>query len=73
MLAPITRQERAENVREDRMKEFDGELKELLLGILKAYEVRGEGELATKKLTQFLTARHGSVSESKVKLGPLLP
>jgi hypothetical protein len=35
--------------------------------------VRGEGELATKKLTQFLTARHGSVSESKVKLGPLLP
>jgi type I restriction enzyme R subunit len=70
-LAPRTRQERAGSVRSGGMQGFDGELRELLLGILKAYEVRGEGELATKKLTQFLTARYGSVNESKTRLGGL--
>jgi type I restriction enzyme R subunit len=46
-------------------------MKELLLGILKAYETDGEAELAGKKLGQFLTARYGSVSEGKAKLGEL--
>ena len=70
-LAPRTRQQRAESVRDGGIQEFDEELRELLLGILKAYEVRGEGELATTKLTQFLTARYGSVNESKDRLGGL--
>jgi len=44
---------------------------DLLLVILKAYEAKGESELATRKLGQFLTARYGSVGESKGKLGEL--
>ena len=46
-------------------------MKELLLGILKAYEAAGEAELAGKKLGQFLTARYGSVSEGRLRLGDL--
>jgi type I restriction enzyme R subunit len=38
-------------------------MNELLLGILKAYEVVGETELTGRKLGQFLTARYGSVGE----------
>lgn len=49
----------------------DIEMTALLVGILKAYEAKGESELATKKLGQFLTARYGSVGESKGKLGEL--
>jgi type I restriction enzyme, R subunit len=70
-LAPRTRQERAESLRKGGMEGFDGEVRDVLLGILNAYEVRGEGELATKKLTQFLTARYGSVNESKARVGGL--
>ena len=71
---PKTRHDRAEAVRQDGMEGTIGEMRELLLGILKAYEVAGEAELAGKKLGQFLTARCGSVSEGKSKLGdPKLP
>ena len=68
---PKTRHDRAETVRQDGMGAFSGEMKELLLGILKAYESAGETELAGKKLGQFLTARYGSVSEGKARLGEL--
>lgn len=51
--------------------EANGEMRDLLLAILGAYEARGEAELATKKLGTFLTARYGSVSEGKEKLGGL--
>lgn len=68
---PRTRHERADIVRSDGMTDADGEMKDLLLAILGAYEARGESELATKKLGTFLTARYGSVSESKEKLGGL--
>ncbi len=68
---PKTRHERADNVRSDGMADTDHETKELLLAILGAYEERGESELATKKLGTFLTARYGSVSEGKAKLGGL--
>ena len=68
---PKTRHDRAETVRQDGMGDFAEEMKELLLGILKAYEAAGEAELAGKKLGQFLTARYGSVSEGKAKLGEL--
>lgn len=47
------------------------EMPALLVGILNAYEARGKSELAFKKLRQFLTARYGSVGESKDKLGEL--
>tara|TARA_R110000782_G_scaffold49142_2_gene107131 strand:+ start:65 stop:277 length:213 start_codon:yes stop_codon:yes gene_type:complete len=53
------------------MVEAENEMKELLLAILGAYETRGESELATKKLGTFLTARYGSVSEGKARLGGL--
>ena len=69
--SPRTRTDRAENVRDGGLSGFDRELRELLLGILKSYEKDGEGELATKKLGQFLTARYGSVGESKDRLGEL--
>ena len=68
---PRTRHERAEGVRRDGLEEVDGELKELLLGILRAYEDQGEGELATPKLGSYLTARYGGVGESRVRLGNL--
>ncbi|MEQ8340272.1 MAG: DEAD/DEAH box helicase family protein [Marinovum algicola] len=68
---PKTRHERADSVRSDGMGEAQDETKALLLAILAAYEERGESELATKKLGTFLTARYGSVSEGKAKLGGL--
>ncbi len=68
---PKTRQDRAQVLRDSRMGDFQGEMADLLLVILKAYETKGESELATKKLGQFLTARYGSVGESKGKLGEL--
>lgn len=68
---PKTRHERADNVRSDSMGDAQDETKALLLAILAAYEERGESELATKKLGTFLTARYGSVSEGKAKLGGL--
>ncbi|WP_420723939.1 EcoAI/FtnUII family type I restriction enzme subunit R [Hwanghaeella sp. LZ110] len=71
MNPPKTRQNRAENVRSGGMAKTDGELKDLLLAILAAYEASGESELASKKLGTFLTARYGSVNEGKEKLGGL--
>ncbi len=68
---PKTRNERADHVRSVGMKDADTDMKDLLLAILRAYEARGESELATKKLGTFLTARYGSVSEGKTKLGGL--
>ncbi|GER02202.1 hypothetical protein JCM17845_28250 [Iodidimonas gelatinilytica] len=68
---PKTRNERADNVRRDGLSETAEETKALLLAILAAYEERGESELRTKKLGTFLTARYGSVSEGKAKLGGL--
>jgi len=68
---PKTRQDRAQRLRDSRMNGFQGEMAELLQIILIAYEAKGESELATKKLGQFLTARYGSVGESKGKLGAL--
>jgi type I restriction enzyme R subunit len=68
---PKTRHDRADSVRVSSVANADNEMKDLLLAILGAYELRGESELATKKLTSFLTARFGSVSEGKTKLGGL--
>ena len=68
---PKTRRDRAETVRQDGRGDFEGAMKALLFGILKAYQTAGEAGLAGKTLGQFLTARYGSVSEAKAKLGKL--
>ena len=68
---PKTRTERAKGVRDEGMSDFDGALKQLLLGILSAYEEGGEDELATKQLGRFLVAKYGSASESQPVLGDL--
>ena len=46
-------------------------MRDLLLGILQAYETYGEDELAAGKLQSFVTGRYGSVSESRDRLGAL--
>ncbi len=68
---PKTRHERADHVRDSDIDDVNADMKALLLEILKAYEEQGESELATRKLGTFLTARYGSVSEGKTKLGGL--
>jgi type I restriction enzyme, R subunit len=68
---PKTRHERAEGVRSAGLATESGDTRELLLAILRAYEARGESELATRKLGTFLMARYGSVNEAKKKLGGL--
>ena len=68
---PKTRHERADSVRDGGITPADGELRELLLGILTAYETHGEGELASAKLGSFLIGRYGSVSEGKERVGVL--
>ncbi len=67
---PKTRRQRAEDVRGAGLP-AGGELRDLLLGILQAYETYGEDELATGKLQSFVTGRYGSVSESREQLGEL--
>jgi type I restriction enzyme R subunit len=44
-------------------------LKELLEGILDAYESAGDSELGSKKLGQFFISRYGSVTEANDRLG----
>lgn len=68
-LPPKTRQERAESVSDGALEAFEDELRSLLIGILNAYVRGGESELRTDKLGRYLTARYGSVSEGKSKLG----
>ncbi|RFU11559.1 restriction endonuclease subunit R [Rhodobacteraceae bacterium W635] len=68
-----TRTERADDVRNSDEGLARGEVRDLLLGILAAYEKRGESELATDRLGQFLAARYGSVSEGKNTFGGLKP
>ncbi len=71
VLPPKTREERAEHVRAGGLGDCEDELRQLLFGILRAYVADGEGELATRKLGEFLKARYGSVSEGKARLGEL--
>lgn len=66
-----TRQNRADRVTNGGLSTDNEEMRDLLVGILRSYVENGEPELRTKKLGQFLTARYGSVSESKTKIGGL--
>jgi type I restriction enzyme R subunit len=68
-IAPKTRSEQAEEARRGPAVSASGELKELLEGILDAYESAGESELGSKKLGQLFISRYGSVTEAKDRLG----
>lgn len=62
---------RAESVRSDGIGTDDEKMQTFLLGILKAYEARGESELATRKLGDYLTARYGTLADARTKLGDM--
>lgn len=68
---PKNRATRADTVRTGQMQGFEGEMRELIVGILNAYARDGESELATPKLGRYLTARYGSIGEGKARLGDL--
>jgi type I restriction enzyme R subunit len=68
-IAPKTRSERAEQARRGPVVSASGNLKELLEGVLGAYESAGESELGSKKLGQFFISRYGSITEGKDRLG----
>lgn len=68
---PVTRHQRAKTTETLGLGTVDGELKDLLVSILRAYEANGEGELGAKKLGNYLIARYGSVAEGKARLGEL--
>lgn len=68
---PKGRWERANSVRDSGLEAVGGELRELLLDILKTYETHGESELAAAKLATFMIGRYGSVGEGKARLGDL--
>lgn len=66
---PKTRSDRAAAARGDGLASADAKMREFLLGVLQAYEARGETELATRKLGDYLTARYGSLADAKAALG----
>ena len=68
---PKTRGERVEQVSASTGMLPEGELREFLLAILKAYEENGVSELATSKLGVFLKARYSTIGEGKERLGGL--
>ena len=69
---PKTREDRAEEARQAvPLATAGSDMKQLLMNILESYENHGEKELTNKKLTHFLTAKYGSVSEAKSKLGKI--
>ncbi|MGD9919456.1 MAG: EcoAI/FtnUII family type I restriction enzme subunit R [Paenirhodobacter sp.] len=66
---PKTRADRAEAARSGGVEAAEAGMRDFLLGVLQAYETRGEGELATDKLGDFLTARYGTLADAKAALG----
>src|SRR5690606_30040078 len=68
---PVTREHRAKATEKLGLSAVDGELKNLLVEILRSYVTNGERELATNKLSNYLIARYGSVADGREKLGAL--
>ena len=68
-LPPLTRVQRADNVKKEEMEDIDEEMKSFLRRILASYIDHGEDELSGERLAQHMTAAYGSVSEGKLKLG----
>jgi type I restriction enzyme R subunit len=46
-------------------------MRDFLSGVLGAYEQRGERELSTPKLADYLTARYGTLADARAKLGDM--
>ena len=68
-LPPLTRVQRADNVKKEELEDIDEEMKSFLRRILASYIDHGEDELSGERLAQHMTAAYGSVSEGKSKLG----
>jgi type I restriction enzyme R subunit len=68
---PKTREERAGMVETTGMKSAKGEMRDFLVGVLKAYSTHGETVLALGKLSSFLTARYGTIADAIAKLGSI--
>ncbi len=69
---PKTREDRAEVARQGSpMVTAGSNMKEPLMNVLESYEDLGENDLTNKNFTHFLTAKYGSVSEAKSKLGKI--
>ncbi|MEO9230425.1 MAG: hypothetical protein ABI216_15985 [Devosia sp.] len=69
MRAPKTREQRAGIVEQTGLAGVDREMQAFLVGILHAYTAHGEDELSLTKLAAFLTARYGSITDAKKRLG----
>ncbi len=66
---PKTRTARADRVRSEELGETSDDMRQFLLGVLKAYEAHGETELVPAKIGDMLTARFGSFSDARERLG----
>lgn len=66
---PQSRIERAERLKTGGLDEWDGDMRDLLLGILAAYERAGEAELGSKRLGDFLKTRFGGAKQGADLLG----
>lgn len=66
---PKTRTARADRVRSEDLGGSTDDMRQFLLGVLKAYEAHGETELAPAKIGDMLTARFGSFSDARKRLG----
>ncbi|MEO8756906.1 MAG: type I restriction-modification enzyme R subunit C-terminal domain-containing protein [Devosia sp.] len=67
--SPKTREQRAGIVEQTGLAGVDREMHAFLVGILQAYTAHGEDELSLTKLAAFLTARYGSITDAKKRLG----
>lgn len=66
-----TREARADTARDGGVATANQKMREFLLGVLQAYVAGGEGELASRKLSDFLNARYGTISDAKAALGDI--
>jgi len=66
---PKTRTARADRVRSEELGESSDDMRQFLLGVLKAYEAHGGTELAPARIGDMLTARFGSFSDARKRLG----
>lgn len=64
-----TREARADTARDGDAATASPNMREFLAGVLQAYVARGESELATRKLGDYLTARYGTIGDAKAALG----
>ncbi|MGI9392645.1 MAG: EcoAI/FtnUII family type I restriction enzme subunit R [Parvibaculales bacterium] len=68
-LKPLTREQRADNVKKNGLEVAGEEMQSFLSRILNSYINSGEDELSAERLEQHIRAAYGSVGEGKHKLG----